>query len=109
MKGTLPQWLFGMLLVWALIAGIDRVYWVNSGTGFAGWIGPKPLADLGVTPCTGDEGAEVKYEGGNLVYRCGSFPLWPFYLRRQGHSPELQAWWESQWRHAGGAQRENAP
>jgi len=77
---------------WALIAGADRLYWVNSGSGLAGWVGASVLQEVGIDDC-GDEGAELKYDDDRLEYRCGNIAIWPMYLGRSGHSPKIQAYW----------------
>jgi hypothetical protein len=93
--GTTWRLLVISLFACGVIAGIDRLYWVNSGDGLAGWIGPALMNQAGLSMC-GDEGAEVKYRGVQLHYRCGRHAIWPMYLGRgrHGYSPQLQMAWE---------------
>ena len=80
---------------WALVAAADRLYWVNAGNGLSGWVGASVLKDVGIDDC-GDEGAELKYDDGQLEYRCGNIAIWPMYLGRSGTSEKLQTYWEKE-------------
>ena len=80
-------------LLWATIAGIDRIVWVKSGAGLGGFISSGFVADTHLPGCEG-RGIEFKVsEGGTIAYRCntydgnGSIPVWPF--QRSGESAEL--------------------
>jgi hypothetical protein len=83
-----------LFMVWAAIAVIDRVVWVNAGDGIAGVVGPLGIEQSGAEICDPEEIAEVKWQGERLVYRCGHTPLWPKAMWRSGHSSELEEWWE---------------
>ena len=83
----------------ATFSTIDRLYWVNAGSGIAGGINGKHLpAEL--TPQCQGAWVEVRQVERAMDYRCstigGSIPFWPFY--RPGTSEALHDYWQKRFR-----------